>query len=152
MVLKKNTFTFLASGSPVVEEIFEKTLTFIPAVQINHHIDEIGQQQSKKQGYILMRVGGTMRSILEDITEGTICYAKGVSEEVSRGYYQHNPVKLFVCEEIGIVEPVVLDQKCEKLGELVQDNLENEDEMEEFCNIVQEYLDNEDRDEEMQVA
>lgn len=133
MVLKKNTFTFLASGSPVVEEIFEKTLTFIPAVQINHHIDEIGQQQSKKQGYILMRVGGTMRSILEDITEGTICYAKGVSEEVSRGYYQHNPVKLFVCEEIGIVEPVNKQVSRNTEFDEIEDVIE-----EEFVEDVQE--------------
>lgn len=109
MVLKKNSYTFVASGSPVVEEIFGKTLTFIPAEQVNHHIDVINEQQSKNQGYILMRVGGTKGSILEGITEGTICYAKGLSEEAPRGYYQYNPVKLFVCEEIGIVEPVKRD-------------------------------------------
>lgn len=106
MVLKKNSFTFVASGKPVVQEIFGKNLTFIPAVQTNHHINELGHQKSTKQNYLLMRVGGITRNYLEGVVEGTICYAKGVSEEVPKGYGPNISIKLFVCEEIGVVEPV----------------------------------------------
>jgi hypothetical protein len=135
MVLKKNSFTFVASGCPVVQEIFEKNLTFIPAVQTNHHIDEIGQQQSKKQAYLLMRVGGITRNYLEGVVAGTIIYAKGVSEEVPKAYVSNISTKLFVCEEIGVGEPVVNDEVMEKK-----------------CNFVQEYLDEEDSAAEVQEA